>query len=1017
MENLDDVDQEFGTRNKREAEELEPFEYIADYNGEFESSLRFKRDLAEQDPDDASIEDFEPRVRRDLKEEDDEIDEEAMEVRSKRESPLLVGDVLTMPGPKMQEWVENGTHRINQFTKLAYLLTNDIPAKIVYNLFQNATHRINLLNNEVHNIETTQYSSTSVVQMGYQIVKWFYAGMIKTDTFRDLKTPIMNAKYNSSIKYTAPNYTSLERNDTFFGYMNYKMPEWVFNGTHLVGSYSRLVHIINDPNSGLLVSNWFYNTSHQIDFVNDKVYAFAPSHYSPLNSAQQIVTWFIPSNGLIKQDTFKELEEPLADVNFNLSEIYFGSKNYTKIYKNESYARKREWSYDGTNLVNVNSRISYSVPSPVEAVLINNVFNNITHQTDFLMKKTYPVRNEMGGKFYQTISWYFNGLIRVDTLRNLQEPIIDPVFDLSTIYFEDPNSTYIYKNISKPPAIYMPPNLVPEWMFNGTHVNNLLKRIFYPIADPSAAEITSNWYYNATHKTDLLNRKSYSTDVKPSSTTPRVGYQVVNCRFKGVIRADTYKELYEPISEPTCNLKVIYNHPSKYTTFYADEKVSILPVKQPEWYFNGTHRINTFTNATYLVDNGKLQLPKEEWIFNGTHKVNLLTKESYPKEPERALPPVPEWIYNGTHKINTYTKKVYSMDPLPVQQPKDEWTFNGTHKVNLMTKEAYPTEPERSLPVQQEWIFNGTHKINTYTKKSYPVDSIASPPLPKDQWIYNGTHKVNLQTNEAYSSENQNSQPPKNEWVFNGTHKVNYATNIAYAVEPLPDAARPKTVDPLKDQWVASEKPAHSEEWIFNGTHKVNTKTNEAHVIPGYEKEREIVQPSLPPDFNEHPNVFTSNGTHKVNYHTKEAYPVEEVEVKPPQFVEDKREQEKTAHETKSAPEVQTPVGTKSFIPESPNKDLNSMHVKSPPMAPPSAPHPDKMPPRKDQLQNKDYVAPKLPETIKPVANKPPPAVPKIEATKTTKKPQQDIKVKLEPKFKCAGESFKVSFKTDLYDM
>jgi hypothetical protein len=83
------------------------------------------------------------------------------------------------------EWTENGTHRINQYTKYAYLLTSDIPAKIVYNVFQNDTHRINFMNNEVNKIATN--SSTSSLPMGYQIIKWFFEGMIKTDTFKYLK--------------------------------------------------------------------------------------------------------------------------------------------------------------------------------------------------------------------------------------------------------------------------------------------------------------------------------------------------------------------------------------------------------------------------------------------------------------------------------------------------------------------------------------------------------------------------------------------------------------------------------------------------------------------------------------------------------------------------------------------------------------------------------------------------------------------------------------------------------------
>lgn len=898
-ENLEEADQELGTRNKREAEELEPFEYVADFNGEFEGAPRFKRDLFEEDPDEDA---FESRKKRDLEEQNDDNEEEAAAPRSKRSSVIYTGDVLSANGQKMPEWVENGTHRINQYTKLAYLLTNDIPAKIVYNVFQNSTHKINLVNNEVYTVPPNHYSLTSSVTMGYQVVTWFYAGMIKTDTFRDLIKPIPNPVYNSSIQYTAPNYTSLSRNDTSPQYtQQIKMPEWVFNGTHLIGTYNRMVEKIQNPENGVLISNWYYNASHQIDFVNNKVYAFDSSHSSPMKTANQVVVWFIPSNGFIKTDTFRDLKEPISEVAFNLSEIYFDGTNFTSIYKNVSYARKKEWAYNGTHLTNVmNGRLSYYVPSPVSAVLVNNVYNNITHQTDFLAKKTYPIRNDMGGKIYQTISWYFNGLIRVDTLRNLEEPVIDPVFDIETIYFEDPNSTYIYKNESRPPATYVPPNLVPEWLFNGTHVNNVMQRTFLPIADPNAQEIVGNWFYNATHKVDLLNRKTYSTDVKPSSTTPRTGYQVVNCRFKGVIRTDTYKDLYEPISDPSCNLKVIYSKSPNYTAFYVDEKVSILPVKQPEWSFNGTHNINTYTNVAYPVDNIKPPPPKEEWIFNGTHKVNLLTKETYPKEPEKPLPIQEEWIFNGTHRVNTYTKKAYPVDSVAPPPPKDEWIWNGTHKVNMITKESYPKEPEKPLPVKEEWIFNGTHKVNTYTKQAYPVDTIAPPP-PKDEWIFNGTHKVNLRTNEAYSSDYQKPiAPPKNDWVFNGTHKVNYATSEAFAVDqpPLPDHTRPKT-EPGKpdhqDEWIFNgthkfkvrtkeaykldnENPiATPDEWVFNGTHKVNHATGVAYVVdqprlPDYTKppKEQWNEPEKPGQKNE----WIFNGTHKVNYYTKEAYPV-----------------------------------------------------------------------------------------------------------------------------------------------
>ena len=847
---------------------------------------------------------------------------------------------------------------------------------------------------------TDQYLSTSSVPKGYQVVKWFFEGMIKTDTFRDLINPITNPVYNASIRYTAPNYTFLERNDT----KPTELPEWIFNGTHLIGSYNRNVQKISDPNTGVLVSNWFYNASHQIDFTNNKIYAFGPHHYSPLKSAQQRVTWFVPSNGLIKIDTFRDLQEPLTDVSFNLSEIYFGGNNYTSIYKNESHPRRREWAYNGTHLVNVNyPKIAHSVPSPVKAVIVNNVFNNITHQTDYLMKKTYPVRNEMGAKFYQTISWYFNGLVRVDTLRNLQEPIIDPVFDIENIYLEDPNSTYIYKNESKPP-IYVPPKPVPEWLYNGTHVNNVLRRIFYPIADPNVADITSNWFYNATHKTDLLNRKTYSTGVKPSSMNPITGYQVVTCRFKGIMRQDTYKELFMPLEEPNCNLTVIYSNSPNYTTFYADEKVSILPVRQPEWSFNGTHNINIYTNVAYPVDTMKQPSPKEEWIFNGTHKVNLLTKEAYPKEPEKQTQP--EWTFNGTHRINTYTKKAYPVDSTLSPQPKDEWIFNGTHKLNLLTKEAYPVEPER--PLQEEWIFNGTHKTNTYTKKSYPIDSVA-PPQPKDQWIFNGTHKVNLLTKEAYTSEYENSQPPKkdwvnkDEWVFNGTHKVNYATNVAYAVKPVPDTHEPEKDVPKKDHQIEPEIPMHRDEWIFNGTHKVNVRTKEAHFVPGNEKERDFVRPTMQPEAKEYPDVFTFNGTHKVNYHTNEAYAVADIGIAPPQFIEDKREKETNKLDS----DYKKPEISKIIPVDSSNKDQIAMPVKPPPMI---------YTPNKDQQQKNEQVAPQLPESIKSAATKIPTLAPKIDSNKTTKKPQSqhDVKVKAEPKFKCAGEDFKVSIKTNL---
>ena len=252
----------------------------------------------------------------------------------------------------------------------------------------------------------------------------------------------------------------------------------------------------------------------------------------------------------------------------------------------------------------------------------------------------------------------------------------------------------------------------------------------------------------------MLNRKIYTTDVKQSSTYSRShGYQVVTCRFKGIMRRDTYRELNESIADPNCSLSVIYNYPPHNTTFYADENVSILPVKQPEWSFNGTHKINIYTNIAYPVDNNKPP-QKDEWIFNGTHKVNLMTKEAYLVVPERQVQQ--EWIFNGTHKINTFTKQSYRIDSVASLPPRDQWVFNGTHKVNLVTNEAYTYES--SEPPTNEWIFNGTHKVNKWTNEAHvvPGNKKEHPTLQPDfteypdVFAFNGTHNVNYRTKEAY---------------------------------------------------------------------------------------------------------------------------------------------------------------------------------------------------------------------------------------------------------------------------
>jgi hypothetical protein len=376
-------------------EELGPFENIADANGEFKGSPRFKRDL---------------------------------------------------------EWTENGTHRINQYSKNAFPLSNDIPAKIFHNVFQNDTHRINFMTNEVKNVATSN-SATSSLPTGYQIIKWYYEGMTKTDTFKQLTNPITNPVYNSSITYTAPNYTLLERHmSPTQNAPNKNMTKWIFNGTHLFEQFSSMNYKIQDPNTGVLVSSWYQNASHQIDFVKNKIYAFAPSN-NPSFRNKQIVTWSFSSNGFIKTDSLIGLKKPLNPVAFNLSEIYFGGYNHSYIYINESYPQIREWSYNGTHLINVRNAKIYSVPSPVEAVIVNNVFYNITHKTNFVTNVTFQLYNSIReGRFYQEISWLFNGMTRVDTFRDLQEPINNPVFDLKNIYFEDPNSTnFIIPPISFPP--------------------------------------------------------------------------------------------------------------------------------------------------------------------------------------------------------------------------------------------------------------------------------------------------------------------------------------------------------------------------------------------------------------------------------------------------------------------------------------------------------------------------------------------------------------------------------------
>jgi hypothetical protein len=272
---------------------------------------------------------------------------------------------------------------------------------------------------------------------------------------------------------------------------------------------------------------------------------------------------------------------------------------------------------------------------------------------------------------------------------------------------------------------------------------------------------------------------------------------------------------------------------------------------------------------------------------------------------------------------------------------------------------------------------------------------------------------VNLLTNEAYASDYENSQPPKKEWVtnnesvFNSTHKVNYATNITYAVKPVPDTHEPKTVNPQKDHKIEPEKPTQMDEWIFNGTHKVNVRTNKGHAVPISEKERDIVRSTMHPEIKEYPDTFTFNGTHKVNYHTKEAYAVADIGIVPPHFIEDKREKERKLDDTKSEPDIKKPEVSKTIPVVSSNKDQNSLPVKSPPMIDTA---------KKDQQQKNEQIYPKLPESIKSIAAKIPTLAPKVESTKTNKKPQSqhDVKVKSEPKFKCAGEDFKVSLKINL---
>lgn len=136
--------------------------------------------------------------------------------------------------------------------------------------------------------------------------------------------------------------------------------------------------------------------------------------------------------------------------------------------------------------------------------------------------------------------------------------------------------------------------------------------------------------------------------------------------------------------------------------------------------------------------------------------------------------------------------------------------------------------------------------------------------------------------------------------------------------------------------------------------------------------------------------------------------------MKPPNVNEVTKEQGQNNGDDPNKTDMKKPEVSMPISPESPSKDQKSLPpVMAPPKiyapAPPKVPEPETAPSRKDIQQP---IAPKLPESIKPIANKP--AAPKIDVTKPTTitkkpQPQQDIKAKAEPKFKCSAETFKAS--------
>jgi len=982
------------SRSRRDVEELEPFDFNEKFDFDFENT-RFKRDVeefhADDEPDIESTDGLEdiiiryPRESGDVQDQENtdgsvDANDDQLNLRNKRQvsTSTINKDVvgISLNSLPFNEWNENATHRMNVYNRFVYPLSNDIPAKIVANWFYNATHKIDLVKNQVHSTGVFPTSTTS--KTGYQIVTWFYEGMVKTDTFRDLSQPIENPTYSSSVTYKAPNYTSLYRNDT----QPQKMPEWNYNGSHLVGTYNRMVIQISNPEKATLVSNWFNNATHQIDLVKNKVYAFPTNTGFKANTnGHQVVTWY-SADGFIKSDTYKELKEPIYDISFNVAEIYNGGNNFTSLYKNVTYERQPEWNYNGTHLVNIFTKVAHPVPSPVKAVLVGNVYNNITHQTDFISQKTYPVR---GQRYYQTLTWYFNGLIRTDTLYDLEEPIVDPVFDVKTIYYKEPNSTYIYKNDSRNsynvPPTYVPPEQV-GWMFNKTHIINNMARLAYPVYNPVVAKLTMNYFFNATHKIDLLNGKTYTSDsTYVTSSTSRAGYQIMNWLFDGIVRTDTFKELYSPIMEPKFEIGIIYNKPPNTTNFYRNQDV---PVVRDE----------------------------AQWISNGTHKIHFITKEAYPVQPQTERPP--EWIYNGTHKINTYTKLAYPIDtskPPPPPPVKDEWIFNGTHKINLQTKESYnvndpvykppvanfPSPPSTMERPRDEFVFNGTHKVNYATKEAYPVGEIGIKPPPpppvKDEWIFNGTHKVNLLTKESYFVSDNLYKPPianfpslpstmekhRDEFVFNGTHKVNYATKEAYPVGEI-GIKPPPPMDDRKE-----EKPEIMPPVNNFGSVDFKKPLLDSQMPPEnkFESSNPVESRPLPPTLmGSTKDEFVFNGTHKVNYMTNEAYPVNNM--------------------------MAPPSNTQ---PNSPPVDSlpKTMEIK-PPMSPPvllAAP-----PARKEEVPMKKE-SPKAVDThqaSKPVVTTKKPSHKEETTTqKVTKKVQVQLETKstAAPKLKCSAEEFK----------